>query len=214
VRQITKDLTPLVPSGIPQLGLRPLDPIEIKKFSYERSLGPINITVLAKNTIISQLTNYKILKFRTDSKNTRMRFIYEVPYLKIESNYKLGGNVFFFPLTGTGPAQIEVFNLKAEGEFIGKVVRNENGEEVIQLEKTDIQKMTIGDMNMRIRGLFEGNALLSSVVHYIGKRYAPQVFEVIRPEIAAYAGDVITHDLLNPILKRLPHIVQYLPNKY
>ena len=126
--------------------------------------------------------------------------------------------------------------MKAEGEIVGKIELNSDGEKVIQVEKINFKNMSIGDMNLLIRGLFDGNALLSkkylkthqlksfhfqissliykffklfkgSVVHYVPKRYAPQVFEVARPEVEEFVANYITHDILNPILKKRPYIL-------
>jgi len=59
--------------------------------------------------------------------------------------------------------------VKCEGDIIGRLDVNSVGEQVVQTEKVNFQHMKIGDMNMSIRGLFDGNSVLSKhkVVDYL-----------------------------------------------
>jgi len=210
--KIVQDLTPLVGAGIEELGLEPLNPIFIEKFLYEQKLGPINFSVGAKNIHIYNLPKYKTLKFHIDTTKSIVRFIYEVPNLKVDADYNLGGNVFFFPLKGRGPAHIELHGMKVQGHMDFFKTQNENGESVIQLKDTIIDSMTIKDMGVRIQGLFDGNPLFGAVSNYIGNHYGPQIFEVIRPEVAKLTGEIITTRLLNPIFNMLPYVAEYFPD--
>lgn len=210
--KIVSDLTPLVGAGIEELGLEKLDPIFIEKFGYEQKLGPINFNILAKNINIEKLTSYKTLKFHVDTNQRILRFVYEVPILKVDAEYNLGGNVFFFPLKGTGPAHIELTGMKVQGHMSFYKTTNENNEEVVQLKETVIDTMKIKDMHVQIRGLFDDNPLISAVTHHVANRYGPQVFEIIRPEVAKFTGEIITNRLLNPILNMLPYVAEYIPD--
>jgi len=107
-RKVIADLTPLISSKIKEFGLHPLDPVSIDKFVYSLTFGPVNILVQNKNAVITGVSNYDSFSVGIDPKNMKAKFVYEVPYLQLETEYKLSGNAFFFPLTGAGPAHLEL----------------------------------------------------------------------------------------------------------
>lgn len=212
LQQVVDDLTPKVAAGIAELGLRPLDPLFLEKFNFEQKMGPIEIKVDSTNIQLYNLVKYKTMKFTVDTQKRIMSFEYEVPNIRINSDYKLSGNVFFFPLTGSGPATTEILNTHVEGHMNFKKVFKGDGSQVMQLQDTVMDKMTVGGLRVRIRGLFDGNPLFSGVVHYVANQYGSEVFEVIKPQIAQFTGDIITNKILNPILDKLPHLADYVPD--
>jgi len=210
--KIVKDLTPLVGDGIQELGLEPLDPLVFEELPYEKDFGPIKIIIGSNNVRLHNLPKYKNLKFHVDTNKRIMRFVYENPKISLDANYKLGGNAFFFPLTGTGPVNLDIFGMKVQGHMNFYKTENEDGEKVIQLKDTVIDTMTIKGMRLQIRGLLDGNPLFSAVAHFFANRYGPQIFEIARPDLSIITGDIITNRLLNPVLNKLPYIAGYVPD--
>jgi len=210
--KIVQDLTPLVGKGIPELSLQPLDPLFVDEFLYAQNWGPIVFNVSTKSANIYNLPKYKNLKFQVDTKQRVLRFLYENPNVVLDANYLLSGKAFFFPLKGDGPVHIEVFGMKAQGHMNFYKTENENGEKIIQLKDTKIDTMTIKNLRVRIRGLFDGNPMFTAVAHYFGNNFGPQIFEIARPEISEHTGNVLTHRILNPILSKLPFVAEYVPD--
>lgn len=212
-KKIVDDLTPIIAAGISEIGLRQLDPFMLDKFVYDQTMGPIKIAVHAKNIQLHDMVKYRTAKFNVDTTKRIMSFVYEVPLIRINANYKLGGNVFFFPLTGSGPANIDIHDLRAEGHMKFKKVYRPDGTQIMQLEETIMDKFTVGGMNLRLRGLFNGNPMLSALVHRIGNQYGAEVFDVIKPDISKFAGDILTNKVVNPVLENLPYLTEYVPDE-
>ncbi len=106
--QIKADLTPKVGSGIPEIGLRPLDPYFLTKFDYEKKVGPVTVKLAARDVKMEGLAQYKTLNFKVDTRKRKMFLEYEAPTIRIESLYKAGGDAVLFPITGSGPASIKI----------------------------------------------------------------------------------------------------------
>jgi len=208
LKQIIQDLTPLSAAGISDLGVQPLDPFKLGKYEYDEKIGPFNIKIKAKNVILHGLTKYRSLNFHVDRKNQVATFDYELPSVRIEADYKLGGNAII-PLAGAGPANIEVFDVKVSGSWTFQKLTQEDGQTIVKLDPAVIDKMTIGRQSMRVRGLFNGNPIISGFVHYVGNSFGPQVFEFIKPQVSSIVGDILTNDILNPLLTKLPYLANY-----
>jgi len=208
LRQIVLDLTPLSASGISELGVQPLDPFKLGKFEYDEKIGPFNIKIKSKNVVLHGLTKYRSLDFNVDRKNQIMSFEYVLPSVRVEADYKLGGNVII-PLSGSGPANVEVFDVKVVGHFAFNKLPQEDGQTIVQLQPAIIEKMTISRQSLRVRGLFNGNPIISGFIHYVANTYGPQVFEFIKPQVTSIIGDVLTNDILNPLLSKLPYLTNY-----
>ena len=54
-----------------------------------------------------------------------------------------------------------IADLKAKGRMLYALVTREDGEQVVQLTDVIMDNMSIGGLNVRIHGLFNGNPLFS-----------------------------------------------------
>jgi len=206
---IVKDLTPLVGHGIRELDLEPLDPIQIDQFVYDNKNGPLKINILAKDLSVYDLPRYKNLTFHFDHVKSLMHFVYDNPKIRIDTNYRLTGKALFIPLPPfTGPIHLDLYGLRAEGNMHLYKTLNDNDEVILQLKDAMIDTLTIDEF--KLCRLFENNPLLNAFAQSSVHRFGPLVFNAIEPEIAKFTGDVIAHRLLNPILRRLPHLSSYL----
>jgi hypothetical protein len=49
------------------------------------------------------------------------------------------------------------------------------------------------------------------LVHYFANNFGAQIFETfLKIEIGREVGDVLLHQVLNPVLRSLPHVIQYV----
>jgi len=216
VKQIVQDLTSKVRSGIPEIGLQSLDPMIMEKFDIDFKMGPINVILKVKNIKLDGMTRFNKLEFAVDTQNNRtLRFEYEAPKANVQSYYKLGGNAFFYQLTGAGPADVVVSDIKAVGYLPFKRVERQNGDgtttTIIQLDDATFDSITIGGLNLRAQGLFNGNPVFSAAVHYVANQYGPQVFEVIRGDLAKHIGRILSQEVINPVITKLPYLADYVP---
>jgi len=210
---IKNDLTPKVGAGIPEIGLRSLDPFLLNKFTYDQKVGPVTVTAVVRDLRFDGLAQYKTLNFKNDIGNRTMHFEYEAPNILINAVYKAGGSAVLFPITGSGPAVVKVSNMKAVGRMLYKVVIREDGKEIVQLTDCIMDNMSLGGMNVRLRGLFNGNPLFSAVTHYFANNFGSQVFEnILKKEMSVRIGDVLVQDILNPTLYNLPYLAPYVKN--
>lgn len=210
-KKIQEDLTPKVGAGIPEIGLRPLDPYLLEKFDFQEVFGPVKVNIAARGVKMEGLAQYKTLNFKVDTKNQKMYIEYEVPKILINAFYKAGGSAVLFPVTGAGPAVVKINNLKTKGVMDYRIVTREDGKAVVQLDSCILKDMKITGMNIKISGLFRGNPLMSAMVHYFANTYGTEMFEILlKDEMSKLIGEIIAQDVLNPVLYNLPHLPAYL----
>jgi hypothetical protein len=209
IDQIVTDLTPRIAKGIPELGLKPLDPFNLDHWSYDEKFGPITVNIKAKGIKLEGITQFSAMNLKVDKKNGQINFEFKVPRVAMEGTYKLGGSLPF--VRGYGPSNIETFNIAVKGHMPLTTTTRPDGTKVIQIKKTQIDDMTIGKMNFRVGGLFNGNPILSAPIHFIANQYGAEVFELFaKGPITKTIDEIITNDIVNPILTRLPYLTQYL----
>jgi len=207
-RQIILDITSKVGEGIPELGLEPIDPLKLAKFDIDEKLGSFRFQFKAKNVLVHGMTKYSYLDFKIDTKNQTMSYEYEVPSVRFEADYKLGGQIII-PLAGSGPISLAVSNVKSRGHWTMKKTVREDGVTIAQLDNAFIEHLSLGRVNMRARGLFNGNPVLSGFAHYVVNNFGSQVFEIVKPQISDTISDVLTNGILNPVLAKLPYLADY-----
>jgi hypothetical protein len=103
-------LKPRLAKGIPEIGLQPLDPLQLEKLRFQQGRGALIIKAIFTNVTIRHLSEFQNSEFKLNSKERRVYFNLDIPRLRIDGTYTLDGNVFIFPLGGTGPYWFQLGN--------------------------------------------------------------------------------------------------------
>lgn len=83
-----------------------------------------------------------------------------IPQMTIIGNYELTGNLFIFPIAGTGNFWLSLVGISARGRGDLKVVQT-NGKRRLQLQSVDLD-LRIQGMKAHLTNLFNGDKLLGT----------------------------------------------------
>merc|ERR1711892_1448145 len=131
LRQILELLKAQMPGGIPDLGIPPLDPLQIPHFD----ISPIEedivkVTIEIDNLVISNLATFETKIAHLDIEQLSLAD------LRGDADYKLDGTIAsIFPLCGEGPMMLEIFGLDLYAKA-GLLINTEGFIEVTEMDIT------------------------------------------------------------------------------
>jgi len=207
-----EDLKSLITDAVEQLNLDSPSHTLVEKYAYEKDLGSsVNFHLYTKNTKIENILKYKNLKLQVNTLQKIIRFVYEIPLLQIDSDYKLEANIISIPVKGSGPLHIDIFEPKIRGHATFLINENEDGEKVIQLkEPLIIDDMAIKAYAVKLRGLVGGNPFIDAMINYIGSNYGQEILKIVQPDVSPLVGSLLKDIVFNPLLKKVPSIAEHV----
>lgn len=89
-------------TGIADLNLPPIEPLNIPKLGMENGHGAVRIRALFSNITAIGPGNYTITKVRVDLKTLRMDLHLSIPKIDLTGKYEVAGQVLLFPIQSKG----------------------------------------------------------------------------------------------------------------
>lgn len=206
IHKIIMELKPRMGAGIPEIGLKPLDPFYLDKLKFHQGQPPIIIKALLTNTTIHHLTNFRNEEFKLNSKEKSMYFNLEIPRIRLEGTYRLDGNILLFQVGGTGPYEFDVENAKARGTLAIKHVKKEDGTVIMQVDTMKMD-LVLGGIKMNLMNLFNGNQILGPVINNVLNENSQQLFKEVKPEIVKIVMN-LAKEIVNPIIASMPFLAE------
>ncbi|CAG7716030.1 unnamed protein product [Allacma fusca] len=201
LRQILIDLKPKFGTGIPELNLPPMDPLKISNVAFQHGSGPVKVIATFSNVDVRGLSSYNKSDFSVDTKRHVLDFDLGIAQMQITGNYQLAGNLFFFPIGGSGSFWLNLGGITASGQGkLGAVLKNDHKRVVVK--KIDID-LDISTIKLHLTNLFNGDALLGNVINNFLNENSKDIFDEVRPQIGNQVGDMVTL-LANRALAGLP----------
>ncbi|KAL7015294.1 hypothetical protein ACKWTF_016389 [Chironomus riparius] len=179
-----------------ELDVPPAEPFFIKSLAYGNDRS---VKVALTNVYIRGISGFRIEKLRTNFENIKIDVIASFPRLEIRSKYKLILSLLGAPITSDGDLLASFENAKARiGLKAQKYLRN--GVEYIKFEPI-LLKINIGKVQtLKLSNLFNGNPVLSEVVHAILVSNSDFLLNDFYPHIEKSLSESFT-DIANKITK-------------
>ncbi|KAL0281500.1 UNVERIFIED_CONTAM: hypothetical protein PYX00_002472 [Menopon gallinae] len=141
--------------GYPDIGLVPLDPLNVTVIRLLQGNGPVSINATLNNVRIygfskTIVKSNKVYPQRGYSFVTRLR----IPSMRIEGDYNLRGRILLLPLIGRGDCWFEPRNMDAEVTHEVRVIQKD-GYNFFNLTNLHI-KYDIEGLKLRLNNLFNG----------------------------------------------------------
>jgi len=86
-----------------------------------------------------------------------------IPQMKIIGNYELSGNLFVFPIGGTGNFWLHLVGINPKGRGDLEILETSNGVKTLQLRSIDLD-LNIQGLKVHLTNLFNGDKFLGTYV--------------------------------------------------
>lgn len=202
LKQIMEDLRPRTKTGIPELGLPVLEPMQINNIVFRQGDGAVNVQAKFMQVKVQGLSNYTTSYVNADPQALTLSVGLMVPELRVAGLYDLKGQVIVFPVTGSGTFWTNLYNIDASGVGKLSVQQGPDGQERLRVSDTRIN-FDIRDISLHLSNLFNGDPLLGETVNHFLNQNSQEVLRDVKPEVSRQLN-VLIQRVMNDALSQLP----------
>lgn len=194
IKMVLENLKKEMPKGFPELGIPPLDPLNIPFIDVPRiKEGIADVKLKMQNLNLNGLSTFRVDKAKGDLSNLGIELEIFIPHLDGKAIYDLDGKVFIFPLFGKGNAMLQVNDLKIKGKAaIG--IQN-----MKQVQLTDFQAdVSFSQVQIYLENIVGGGNLgdlVNTLLNMLGKLVYDKLKGVILPEINRIIKTAVNNEL-------------------
>merc|ERR1712037_743438 len=128
-----------MPTGIPDLGIPPLDPFEVPHFDIDpievSDPVPININITIDDFVIKNLATFETQLAHLDLEGLGLELNLTLADLRGDATYSLDGTALgIFPIYGNGPMYLELFGVTLHAKAAVLI----NSEGFVEITEMDI----------------------------------------------------------------------------
>ncbi|XP_004929462.1 circadian clock-controlled protein-like [Bombyx mandarina] len=175
--------------GLPEIGMPPLDPLNIPKIRILQGEGPVNVNAALDNVTVTGFGKTEVLMSQVDSKTYDFYTKVRVPKIRIEGTYDLKGKILVIPLVGRGKCWFEPSNMTID--IVSDIKLYEKDGFVFFNVTAAHVKYSIGGLKLRMNNLFDGiQSLEESTNAYLNENWRP-VSESLRPILSKTIEDIL-----------------------
>ncbi|KAK3912599.1 Protein takeout [Frankliniella fusca] len=184
-----EELTHTYVPGMPEIGIVPMDPLNVTEVRIFQGDGPVNVNAKLNNVKIVGFSGAKIESNTVDPKTYSFVTKLRIPKLRIDGEYTLRGRVLLLPLQGHGTCWFEPRNLDVtSSQDLGVVYRD--GQRFFDMKDVRVD-FKLGGLKMRMNNLFDGLRSLEETTNtYINSNWRP-VAESLHPILTKTIEDIL-----------------------
>ncbi|XP_045769708.1 circadian clock-controlled protein daywake-like isoform X1 [Maniola jurtina] len=173
-------------NGIPELGIKPLDPVELGRIVVNNPA----LKITFDDTVVTGLAGFRInsYKIQPDKGKAALDFTANVT---LKAHYNMDGQVLILPIRGNGDAKIKITNLNILIKYAYETV---DGHWIVTDHK-DSYKMDRA--HFKFTNLFNGNKDLADTT----LRFLNDNWSIIMQEIAPPAIDQVLVNCVEEVKK-------------
>ncbi|XP_045769709.1 circadian clock-controlled protein daywake-like isoform X4 [Maniola jurtina] len=173
-------------NGIPELGIKPLDPVELGRIVVNNPA----LKITFDDTVVTGLAGFRInsYKIQPDKGKAALDFTANVT---LKAHYNMDGQVLILPIRGNGDAKIKITNLNILIKYAYETV---DGHWIVTDHK-DSYKMDRAQF--KFTNLFNGNKDLADTT----LRFLNDNWSIIMQEIAPPAIDQVLVNCVEEVKK-------------
>merc|ERR1711868_247606 len=160
LKQILDLIKQVMPDGIPELGIPPLDPFEVPPIDdIHLHEDWISADIALKNLIVKNLSTFETEIAHLELEELSLELELAIPLLRGDAMYNLTGIILgLFPLYGDGPMWLEVYDLDIHAK--AAVIINEEG--YLQITQMDLGA-NFTDIKLHLDNILGGDNLGDSI---------------------------------------------------
>lgn len=175
---------PVLSAGIPELGLKPIDPMTLQRVSASQA----GLNMDFRNTLVKGLKNCIVVDLRRVAR--KMHFDVKCSVTLI-GDYTLGGKLLILDIEGNGKYKIKIRDIEVKIVYdLSEVKRGNDKYWTISNWKHSSEVHTGAEF--QFQNLFNGNKQLSDSIHQFANSNWREIFQEVSPPIvkAVVAGIV------------------------
>ncbi|XP_046977795.1 protein takeout-like isoform X2 [Vanessa cardui] len=177
---------PKFAQGIPELGIKPLDPAELGRVVVNNPA----LKVILDDTVVTGLGGFRINSFKMNAEKGKSVLDFTAN-VTLKAHYDMDGKVLIVPIRGNGQAKIKITNLRIVIKYDFKTV---DGHWTVTDHK-DSYKMDRAQF--KFTNLFNGNKELADTIDAVINEH----WEPVIKDIAPTAFDTIINACVNEAKK-------------
>ncbi len=198
-KAVLQNLKAHMKTGIPELGIPPLDPLKIGSFSFSEKEKYVDVKASFQDIVVTGLSTIDFPKLSFDDKQFKVSATATVANLKGTGTYKLDGTaVTIIPLTGDGDVTVEVDGVTMT---IGLVVSTFDITKLTAKVTVEDISFAVGSIKVNLTNL-EGGGDLGKILNQILNLLGKKIFDAAEPAIS-HALEGALQSIINEELKKL-----------
>ncbi|KAL7728615.1 hypothetical protein ACLKA6_012607 [Drosophila palustris] len=192
-------------TGIKQLGLVPLDPLHINKFSLGKNpKSPVNIDLTFSNAELLGLGEAQVKKVSPFTRNLSRDISFDMvsPKIALKGPYSIEGRVLILPIHGKGMSEIVLKTCKVHANVKLRAVSKGPHQTYAEVLEVKLH-LDPSHVTYRFTGMFNGEKAPSDAFHTLVNENWREIFNELREDIGTATG-LIFKSILNKTLGKLP----------
>ncbi|XP_046392256.1 protein takeout-like [Ischnura elegans] len=175
---------PKLKSGIPSLGVPPMDPFFVKKINVEGN--GIGVHLIFRDVNLHGLSDTKVTSIRITHDPPNFIWNIHIPVMQMIGKYEASGKVLLLPITGKGDFNVTMFGMDVQYEFSCDTVKRSDGELYYSPSSNKVE-YSVKKVSFQMENLFNGNKLLGDEMNRflnenwreVDKSWGPEVAESV-----------------------------------
>ncbi|XP_017780271.1 PREDICTED: uncharacterized protein LOC108565359 [Nicrophorus vespilloides] len=159
IKNSVHSLKGVLATGIPELDVPPLEPLELDEIKLRSNGLSANITQLK----VWGASNFEIKDLRANIPKNRFAFIVTLPKLNFAGRYEIDAKFVILNLLGEGPVSGNFTDYAFSAVLKGNRIQHD-GQEFLKFDGMDLN-ITIGHSYIVLENLFNGNAALGKAAN-------------------------------------------------
>ncbi|KAF9422615.1 hypothetical protein HW555_001819 [Spodoptera exigua] len=153
---------PFFGNGLPEYGVKPLDPIHIDKVSLDES----GLNLIFEDFKVSGPSKCKILNMERDEAPTYLKLEVETP-IDVVGTYTASGQLLFVPIEGHGPFRVKTNNIYISAKVAVSTVDGSDGEKHWKIGKFEYTYEAKEKTLLEFKNLFNGDKTKAAPIEKI-----------------------------------------------
>ncbi|KAE8753078.1 hypothetical protein FOCC_FOCC000001 [Frankliniella occidentalis] len=185
-----RNAIPKMINGEPKYRVPNLNPLVIPELRLRQGTEAVGLKLAWKDAALHGLPSADLQSCEASVTKRHLKLNFFVPKMSITGTYTASGRVLLLPVTGTGPSNITVHNMKASYDISWNLVKRSNGKEYLDLIDPKITLHDIGFMSLKFDNLFNGDRLLGGNLNTFFNENWKDLAKEFGPGVADAIGEV------------------------
>ncbi|XP_022184394.2 protein takeout isoform X2 [Nilaparvata lugens] len=190
-------------NGDPKYRVPKLDPLEITELVVNQGTRQIGLSLRLKNTKIYGLRNAKFVKSTTDFKRRHCDWHVNFDRIQLIGKYIVDGKILVLPISGEGPCNVTITDLKITYKYDWDLIKKANGKEYMNFTKSEIN-FENGRTYFKLENLFNGDKTLGDNMNY----FLNENWKEVTQELGPAVGEAIS-EVFRLLLTNIADLVPY-----
>lgn len=189
-----------LPTGIPELGVPPIEPLEIDELIMENNAGAVRIKARFSNIVVYGASNYSVRDVRNDIKNLRIDMSLGIPRVEVTGKYDVVGNVLLLPVQSRGNFWAEFSNISAIAKIFGEE-RFKGDKSFMHINKLGID-FTMKNAKFKVEDKLNLQSVLGDAINQFLNTNSKELIQEMRPTASKSIAKVFK-EILNTAFSKV-----------